>query len=166
MDRCGKSPTDHKASLISSTMQERGAIETLICRDRAFILTVLAGITGLAWFYLLHLSRVADSMPSIILIPAPWTMTDAALMFVMWAVMMLGMMLPSAAPMILLYGLVVRKQVGRGVVFAPVGVFAAGYLIAWTGFSFLATILQWQLEQTGLVASIMSTATPGSQELY
>ena len=139
-------------------MSEAGTLEALIRRDRALILVVLAGITALAWIYLLRLADGMDNMSSMVVTTAPWTMTDAALKFVMWGVMMIGMMIPSAAPMILLYGLVVRKQSGRGFIFAPVGVFTTGYLIAWTGFSFVATFLQWYLEQTGLIVSMMSMA--------
>jgi predicted metal-binding membrane protein len=111
-------------------------IEAVIRRDRALVLSVLVVITGLAWFYLFHLANgmnAPSSMPSTMTMTASWSVTESALMFVMWVVMMVGMMLPSAAPMVLLYGLVIRKQTGRGVVFAPTSVFVTGYLIAWTG---------------------------------
>jgi predicted metal-binding membrane protein len=72
----------------------------------------------------------------------PWSPSGLLLTFLMWAVMMVGMMLPSAAPMLLLYGAVARKNAERGVVLASVWVFAAGYLLVWTGLSLLATIPQ------------------------
>ena len=53
-------------------------------------------------------------------------------MFLMWAVMMVGMMLPSAAPMILLYDRVRERQEARGASLAATGVFALGYLVAWS----------------------------------
>jgi predicted metal-binding membrane protein len=40
---------------------------------------------------------------------APWTAMEFAFVFVMWAVMMIGMMTPSAAPMILIYARVGRQ---------------------------------------------------------
>lgn len=136
-------------------------METLIRRDRAIVASALVVITGVCWAYLIHLAAaMSGSMPAMNAVMMGWSVTDAALMVVMWAVMMTGMMLPSAAPMILLYGLVIRKQAGRGIVFAPTGAFAGGYLVAWTGFSFVATGLQWGLEQTGLVTSMSSAATP------
>ena len=135
-------------------------LETVIRRDRAVILLALVVVTALAWLYLIHLANGMNTMPSMVAMTPTWTVTESVLMFVMWAVMMTGMMLPSAAPMILLYGLVTRKQAGRGVFFAPIGVFATGYLVAWTGFSALATALQWLLEQTGLVISMTSGAAP------
>jgi predicted metal-binding membrane protein len=80
--------------------------------------------------------------------PSAWMMTtnwDAlhlALLFAMWAVMMVGMMLPSAAPTLLLYAALARKSDSSGSVALRVYAFAAGYLAIWTLFSLLATALQ------------------------
>ena len=57
----------------------------------------------------------------------------------MWAVMMVGMMVPSAAPAVLLYASLARRTRERGGPFPGVWVFALGYLAAWTGFGALAT---------------------------
>jgi len=38
-------------------------------------------------------------------------------------------------------------------------VFAAGYLAVWAAFSALAVLLQWWLERSGLLSSMMSTTT-------
>lgn len=135
-------------------------IETLIRRDRLIVASALVVITGLCWMYMVQLAATMNGgMQAMESMAMAWTLSDVVLMFVMWAVMMTGMMLPSAAPMILLYGLVIRKQAGRGVVFAPVSAFAVGYVIAWAGFSAAATGLQWGLEQTGLVTSMTSMTT-------
>ncbi len=126
-------------------------MENVLRRDRAVTLASLGAVTVLAWAYLVALAGDMGAMPEV----APWMALDAALMFVMWAVMMVGMMLPSAAPMILLYAAVSRKQRGRGHVFAPTGAFAAGYLVAWTLFSLAATALQWALEQAAPLSPMM-----------
>jgi predicted metal-binding membrane protein len=81
------------------------------------------------------------------------------LTFVMWTVMMVGMMLPSAAPTILLYGTLVRKNGERGTILPGVWVFTAGYLAVWTGFSLLATLLQLGLERTSLINPMMASAS-------
>ena len=70
-------------------------------------------------------------------------------MFLMWAVMMIAMMLPSATPMVLRYA-----RIGRATAFdtnpiRPTGWFAAGYLLVWFGFAFAATDAQWALERAG-----------------
>ena len=128
------------------------AVETLLKRERLVVLTGVVIVAALAWLYLIELAAagMADMMAL-----KPWTLTDGALMFVMWAVMMLAMMLPSAAPMILLYALVWRKQRIEGSAYAPTGAFAAGYVAVWAIFSLLATALQWGLEQVALLSPTM-----------
>jgi predicted metal-binding membrane protein len=78
-----------------------------------------------------------------------------AFLFVMWWVMMVAMMLPSAAPMILLFATVSRHQRGEGKPYVPTALFAATYLAVWGLFSVLAALTQWWLEQR--LGSLMST---------
>jgi predicted metal-binding membrane protein len=89
----------------------------------------------------------------------PWSPADFAFAFVMWAVMMVGMMTPSAAPMILIYARVGRHAAAQGRPLAAVGWFVAGYLLAWTGFSILATIGQWGLTRAALITPMMASAS-------
>jgi predicted metal-binding membrane protein len=91
--------------------------------------------------------------------PAVWTPGYAGLIFTMWWVMMAAMMLPSAAPILLLFARVNRKEKFSGRPFIPTGIFAAGYLVAWGGFSVLATGLQWVLERLGLLSPVMVTTS-------
>lgn len=140
------------------------AIEALTRRDRSVIVAGLVGIAALSWIYLIHLSA---GMPDMVAIPAtampaiaPWTATDALMMFVMWAVMMAAMMIPSATQMILLHAAVLRKRGDGQVPGTATGAFAVGYLVVWTGFSALATAMQWCLEQTALLSPMMVTASP------
>ena len=73
--------------------------------------------------------------------------------------MMAAMMLPSAAPILLLFARINRKAKLGGRPFVPTGIFAAGYLIAWGGFSAVATGLQWAFEQLGLLSPMMVTTS-------
>ncbi len=82
------------------------------------------------------------------------------MMLLMWSVMKVGMMLPSVAPMILIYARVARHASSRQSPFAPVGWFALGYGLAWTGFAIFATLLQWGLESAVLLTPLMVTASP------
>jgi predicted metal-binding membrane protein len=77
----------------------------------------------------------------------------------MWAVMMIGMMAPSAAPMILMYARVGRQGKVDGKPFAPTGWFATGYFLAWIGFSLVATLVQWAIERAALLDSRMASAS-------
>jgi predicted metal-binding membrane protein len=137
-------------------MPKATPLESLLKRDRAMIVAGLIGVAALAWLYLLLVARgMSDTDGMAMIGMKPWGLVDAALMFVMWAVMMVAMMVPSAAPMILLYGTVARRQGERGHVLAPVGAFASGYILAWTGFGLLATLLQWGLERAALLSPMM-----------
>jgi predicted metal-binding membrane protein len=90
----------------------------------------------------------------------PWSFADFSWMFLMWAVMMVGMMLPSATPMTLVYAAVAKKAERQGQVVAPTAVFASGYLAIWTLFSLGATGLQWGLDQAALLSPMMVSTSP------
>jgi predicted metal-binding membrane protein len=132
-------------------------------RERAFILTGLVGVTALAWGYLLVSATDMEGMTAGMAdMAAPrlatWSPIEWILMLLMWAIMMVGMMLPSATPTILLFAAVRRKQNARGHDIAPVPAFVIGYVAAWTGFSVAAVVLQWGLERLALLTPMM-TAT-------
>jgi predicted metal-binding membrane protein len=77
----------------------------------------------------------------------------------MWWVMMAAMMLPSAAPTILIAAAVNRKADPGTSPFGNTNRFMLGYLLAWGGFSLLATALQWALEASGLLSSMTMNTT-------
>jgi len=126
------------------------AIEAVLRRDRAIV------IAALAWAYLWWLADDMEmggmDMSGFRMIPAgmglmapamaPWKTIEFAFVFAMWAVMMIGMMTPSAAPMIMVYARVGRQAAQQGKPLAASAYFAAGYLIAWIGFAVLATWAQ------------------------
>jgi len=143
--------------------QGRG-LEAVLRRDRRIVLGSLAVVVALAWLYLWrdtanmgmdmdHGSMAMAAMPRAV------DAGSLALTFVMWTVMMAGMMLPSAAPAILLYGALVRKNGARGVVVPGVWIFAGAYLLVWTGFSAVATLLQTLLERASLLTPAMTLAS-------
>ncbi len=91
---------------------------------------------------------------------ARWDFTHLALLFAMWAVMMAGMMLPSAAPTLLLYGCVIRKSPDGERTAAHLHAFASGYLVVWTGFSLVATMAQRLLADRLLLSPMMDSNDP------
>jgi predicted metal-binding membrane protein len=149
-----------------------GALEAVLRRDRLVVASSLGVIAALAWAYVLWLAADMDmdaaSMSGLQTIPAgmqmmapaaaPWSAVEFAFVFVMWAVMMVGMMAPSAAPMILMYARVGRHGRVAGKPLAATGWFAAGYFLAWTGFSLTATLVQWTLERRALLDARMAGA--------
>jgi predicted metal-binding membrane protein len=137
-------------------------LELVARREHAVALAGLAGIVALAWIHLVRLSREMADMAEMGMAPtATWTLTDAALAASMWAVMMVGMMLPSAAPMILMFVTVNRKRRGEGgMPVASTGLFTLGYLLAWVGFSLLAAAAQWGLQAAAVMNPEAMTVTP------
>ncbi|HKU63267.1 MAG TPA: DUF2182 domain-containing protein [Gemmatimonadales bacterium] len=87
----------------------------------------------------------------------PWGAGDLLLTFVMWSVMMVGMMALSALPVLLLFA---RMHAQRDHGMAPaVPSFGVGYLVVWLGFSACATAAQWGLHQGALLSSTMATTS-------
>lgn len=134
--------------------------------ERAVVALGLMAVAAISWAYLVW---AAMDMQGAMQGPARWMMVanwDApyfALVFMMWVVMMAAMMLPSAAPVILLYGAVLRRSAeptAGAQRLAQSYVFAGGYGLAWTGFSALATLLQFWLSRAALLSPMMIGAGP------
>jgi predicted metal-binding membrane protein len=150
------------------TAADDTVLEAVLRRDRAVVAAALVAVIAMAWVWILLgagtgmsamnmvLGQGADGMAGM-MAKAAWTLGYAGIMFTMWWVMMAAMMLPSAAPILLLFARINRKEKSAGRPFIPTGIFAAGYLVAWGGFSVLATGLQWALERLGLLSPMMAT---------
>jgi predicted metal-binding membrane protein len=119
------------------------------------VLVGLAGVTGRSWLTLVAMARGVESGPMAMLELRPWTPAHFGMMFAMWAIMMVGMMLPSATPATLVYTAVARKAAREGTPVAPVSAFVLGYLTMWTLFSVGATAAQWGLEQAALLSPML-----------
>ncbi|MHB8466895.1 MAG: DUF2182 domain-containing protein [Acidimicrobiales bacterium] len=138
--------------------------------DRWAILTGLGVITAAAWIYLAVDARrmslgMSDRSMGDAMRPMAharmWTGTEFGLMLVMWIVMMIAMMVPTAGPMTLVYGAVARKAAKQANPVAPTFVFVAGYLTIWSLFSVAATIAQRSLDHFALLSPTMVSASPG-----
>jgi predicted metal-binding membrane protein len=81
-------------------------------------------------------------------------------MFLMWTVMMIAMMVPSAGPMILAFATINRRRAAAGGLAVPTAIFLAGYLVAWTAVSLVATLAQWALQAVALLAPETLSVTP------
>ena len=134
-------------------------------RDRALIASCIVLITLLAWAYLVHLHRPLTSATAGetmmagmgMVMDRPWGAGDLLLTFLMWSVMMVGMMALSALPVLLLFA---RMHAQRDGGVAPVvPSFGLGYLIVWLAFSACATAAQWALHQGALLSPTMATTS-------
>jgi predicted metal-binding membrane protein len=136
-------------------------------RARILIVSSVTLITLLAWLYLVYLHRQmsADmqesSMMAAMGMPesAPWRPGDVLFTLGMWAVMMVGMMAPSATPMVLLFA-AARARRGDSALSAASALFGLGYLAVWTGFSAVAALAQWALHDAALLSSAMKASSP------
>ncbi|MDG2392464.1 MAG: DUF2182 domain-containing protein [Thalassotalea sp.] len=86
---------------------------------------------------------------------ATWTSADIALLFMMWAIMMAGMMLPSIVPVILLIDKINSNRKRQENTYTPTLFFALGYIIIWTVYSLAITLLQWWLHHLALLSPMM-----------
>jgi predicted metal-binding membrane protein len=138
-------------------------LERLVRRDRVVVAAGLAAMAMLAWAYLLRMTagmnaaameanmHTAMGMPEM----RSWGTADLIALFLMWAVMMAAMMLPSAAPFILLVVGVYRRRGAHARGFTAA--FVTGYLAAWTMFSMVAAAGQVLLHRAALLSSAMAS---------
>ena len=135
-------------------------LEATLRRDRAVVAAGLLGLAVLAWVYV---ARMAAAMPSGMMpMPGMAAGGDPGLAWLagMWAVMMVAMMLPSAAPTILLFASVSRRRRLLGQPAIPVLVFTLGYLLVWTVYAAVAASAQWKLHHMALLSPALKSASP------
>lgn len=130
------------------------AIERPPDRRTRALLAGIAALVAIAWADLAWMS--AD--PAMAVSPPSWSVAYAAAMLAMWAIMMAAMMLPSAAPTILLFAALRRHGSGRAA--RDTALFVAGYVLAWSAFSVLATAAQWALAATSALDAAMAADGP------
>jgi predicted metal-binding membrane protein len=125
-------------------------IVRVLRHERALVIAGVVAVAGLAWLDVWRRARgVMDmAMPAM----EPWSFAELGAMLAMWVVMMVAMMLPSAAPMLLLFAATQRERATRGEP-ATVLAFAGGYVLVWGGFSVAAAALQAALQQSMLLSS-------------
>jgi predicted metal-binding membrane protein len=146
------------------TEETTSLFEAVLRRDRAVVVAALVVVITLSWVWIvtgagmgmnaIEMTRMPRDM---VMTPAIWTPAYAALMFLMWWVMMLAMMLPSAAPVLLIFTRISRHRSDDKPAWTPTGCFSVGYLAVWGAFSAVATALQWMSEGVGLVSPMMAT---------
>ena len=137
-------------------------LSVLLRQDRAIVIGGLAAVAAGAWAYLLLGAGLpAETMQMgsdrMMVMQPEWTLAYGGVIFAMWAVMMVAMMLPSAAPVILLAAALDRQRDAARTP-ARSALFTAGYLLVWLGFSLGATLLQWGLDAAGSLSATMAAA--------
>lgn len=130
--------------------------------DKWLLVVALGGVIVGAWAYVVRTSldmhgRMAGSAW---MMESRWDARYVLLIFGMWVAMMIGMMLPSSLPTILLFRRAIYRDSNVRTPATRTFMFAAGYVLAWVMFSVAATLLQWGLAQATLLSSMMVSASP------
>jgi predicted metal-binding membrane protein len=145
-----------------------GATGALPRLDRLVVAGLLIFVTALAWAFTVHQAALMDEMEAAMWrdmsmsmngMEPSWTPIDVLLVLAMWSAMMAAMMVPGASPMVAAFATINRRRRERRVPYVPTAVFLAGYLVAWAGFSLVATGLQWLLQATGLLTTMMQSTS-------
>jgi predicted metal-binding membrane protein len=146
---------------VSAVPPHPSILEAVLRRDRLVVTAGLLTLAGLAWAYLAHSAAL---MPSHLEMAMPearaWSLGETAGLAIMWMVMMVAMMIPSVAPVILIFASVSRRRRLQGILATPVSVFTLGYLLAWAGYSLLAALTQSALHSATLLSPAMASESP------
>ena len=116
------------------------------------IIAAISGVVLLSWYYMVF--AMTMNMEPV----ASWQLTDILMLFVMWSIMMIGMMLPSATPVILLINKLNQQRKTRQAPFTHTLFFISGYLLAWIFYSALITLIQWWLHHLSILSAMMISA--------
>jgi predicted metal-binding membrane protein len=154
-------PSATRASPLLPAERPLTLVEHALRHDRATVLVLLVLTPVCSWMWIVTMARDMYgpmSGASAWMMTAQWDAPHLLLLWAMWSVMMTAMMLPSAAPLVLLYGAAARRSpqpTARRHTYALV----AGYLAAWTAFSLAATALQRVLASLLFVSPMMAAAS-------
>lgn len=134
------------------TQTAQGSLQT---RERFLIITALVSVSALSWLYLFTYDMPMPEMGNMSQAQANWSGNYFSMMLVMWVIMMIAMMVPTAMRATMIYALMVKKFNTSLSSISPSISFISGYVVVWGGFSILATLAQWYLEEQSLLSSMM-----------
>jgi len=144
-------------SVISPAERPPTLLECVLRHERMSAAALLLMLPVFSWMWIVAMARdMYGPMTgsSAWMMTLRWDVPHLLLLWAMWTVMMTGMMLPSASPLVLMYGAAARRS-AQPTAGRQIHALAAGYLVAWTGFSLGATALQRGLASLLLVSPMM-----------
>jgi predicted metal-binding membrane protein len=136
-------------------------LEMALGYERAPVVVLLIVVPVVSWMWMVVMSRdMYGPMTgaSAWMMTPHWDVPHLLLLWAMWAVMMTAMMLPSASPMLLTYGVIARRSMHLSAA-RQIYALAGGYLLVWAGFSIGATGLQRVLARLLLLSPMMETTS-------
>lgn len=130
-------------------------------------LTLLLGVPVLitlgSWIYLAEMIGDMSVIPGLspMMKTPSFSIAQVSGLFIMWAVMMAAMMMPTALPMLIAYARMRSAELDRRRVWLSISSFAGGYVVAWSMFSAGAAGLQTGLTNLALLSPMMMKLEPG-----
>jgi predicted metal-binding membrane protein len=138
-------------------------LEIALGSSRAPLIILIILFPLLCWSWIVVMARdMSGPMTgaSAWMMTPAWSARHVFLLWAMWAVMMAGMMLPSAAPLLLLYGAAARRQGLGAAASRQIYALAAGYVAVWALFSIAATAAQRILSMLMVLSPMMTLTSP------
>ena len=130
-------------------------------RSRLLAVGALGATIALSWLYLMRMNAGMSHMAMSATMPAmvpslPEQFLAAA---VMWSIMMVAMMLPTALPAVTVFGNLARRRAMHTHAVAPTSLFVVGYIATWTGYSVVAAAGQIALSRAALLTPMLESAS-------
>lgn len=132
--------------------------------DLIAIWTAAIFLVAVCWWYLIDMAQMMESMANMAMPDmintasnTVWRLSDFWSMFVMWAIMMIAMMVPTAMRTLMIYARIAGSRSTK--VISPTYLFMFGYIVVWSIFSTAATLLQWQLDQADLLSPMLTSTS-------
>lgn len=138
-----------------SSETDSRAEAALQTRDKVVVGAGLFVLALLAWAYTVQQAREMVHMDHAAMRAPGWSLTDAVMLLAMWGVMMVAMMTPAVAPMVTAFATINRRRHERAAPYVATTVFVTGYVLAWSSFSVLATLVQLVLHSLGWLDAMM-----------
>jgi predicted metal-binding membrane protein len=142
--------------------RQQTAVEVALASPRASLAIVLIALPAACWLWILAMARDMYgpmSGPSAWMMTVSWDAPRLVLLWAMWAAMMAAMMVPTAAPLLLLYARAMRNRDGLRNPGARIYAMGAGYVAVWALFSVGATVLQRVLASTSILTMMMEPSS-------
>jgi len=153
-----RAPVLRSPQQTSISMSSSSTLTSVLQRDRILLIGGIALLTILAWGYM---AEMAHDMGSAAVSPhqQEWRVETFLAAFGMWSVMMMGMMLPSASPMVLTFHGISRRRMDGHAMGSTV-LFVVGYAFVWIGYSAGAALLQGVLHAAALLTPMGASTNP------
>lgn len=130
-------------------------IKNILRSEKFYVFIGLVLLISLAWFNVFQISSTMLSAADMMIAGVNYYS-----LAVMWMIMMMGMMLPSAIPMILIFAALKKKREAQGKLIASTWIFISGYVMIWLAFSLLAAYVQYLLRSFLLLSNELYVINP------